>query len=270
MSAIDSSAAAALVAAAAGSLPPETPIEAVRARAFELLRLVPDVVERADVLAECRAVTGILASAEESKGRGVITIHATMGTPKRGQEVIDGRPVEYVRTAWLNEPAGKALFEHARSLVGRHCRFGKWTEQVSAELKVSMVEWIEDLGPAPRSASGSSTVPDGPETGSPRLSGDAGAYDAAASAPAAALQRRDAPAPTGPVALCSDSYRKAILSMAKQLLIAEDKRDTFARWRTANGIPLLNDASLTAEQAARVRTFLAGMTGMYDQGAGAA
>ena len=227
--ALDPSAAAALVAAAAASLPPDAALEAIRARAFELVRMVPAVAERAAVLAGCRPVTGILASAEESKGRGLLTIHATMGTPKRSQKVVDGRPVENLRTAWLNEPAGRALFEQARSLLGRHCRFGKWVEQVDAETKVSMVEWIEDLGVAEASTTAPVTTVTTPPPAGPRL----------------------AAAPT----LCSEVYRKAVLAMARQL--TEPQREAFIAWMKANGVPPLIHPDLTAEQAAKARAFLA-------------
>jgi hypothetical protein len=152
--AIDESSAVALVAAAAATVGPCAPdawdVDQVRQRAFDLLRLVPVVVERSAVLAACRPVTGVIAQVEEVKGRGVITFHATMGVPQPKQEVVDGRGVEYLRTEWLNERAGRALFDQARSLRGRHCRFGKRTEQLTASKAVSMVEWIEDLGPDPK------------------------------------------------------------------------------------------------------------------------
>lgn len=263
---LDPSAAAALVAAAAGACPPDAPdwSAQVRARAFDLLRLVPDVVERAGVLAACRPVTGILAKVEESKGRGVITIHATMGEPAPDQEVVDGRPVEYVRTAWLSEPTGRALFEQARGLRGRHVRFGKWVEQIGPRKKVSMVEWMEDLGPAAASGSTSASapVPAGGETGNhaPRAM-DHG------SSPTSHMGEEDpfrpvatpaqhASAPTGPVALCSDAYRKALVSMAKR--VSEPaKRQALENWMKANGVPPFISPHLTAEQAARARSFLA-------------
>lgn len=233
MSAIDPSAAAALVAAAAGSCPADAPdwSAQVRARAFELLRLVPDVVQRAAVLDECRPVTGVILSVKDVSGRAVITTRPTMGTQEDGK-------TEDFRTPWLNEPDGAAMAARARSLVGHHCRFGKRVEAAGPDKKVRMCEWIEDLGLADESRVATRESLPHPST-----------------------------QPAGPVALCSKSYRDAILSMARQILLSEESRDTFARWRTASGIPTLRDSALTAEQAARVRTFLAGMR---DQVGGAA
>lgn len=253
MSALDPSAAAALVAAAVAAVGPcpADPDGAaawdrkVRDRAEALATMVPVVAERLAVLAEAKLVTGVIVSVRDVKGRAVITTRPTMG--KRGADGEIIRKSEDLRTDWLASPAGAEMAARARSLVGRHCRFGKRVEPKANGTgeSVAVCEWIEDLGPNPDApaTSGSATA----------VSGNA-------------VPRPASPA-SGPVALCSDTYRKAILSMARQLLVDEAKRDTFARWRTAAGIPVLNDPTLTAEQAARVRTFLAGM---YDQVGGAA
>ena len=150
---LDSSAAAALVAAAAGAVGPCPAETAARAEwerlvgdaAFGLLRLVPAVMERAEVLAACSPVTGVITAVDEVSGRGKITIRPTMGSG-------DGKPEDF-RTAWLSEREGRAMTTLARSLVGRHCRFGKRLESTkSGQRKVRMCEWIEDLGPDPVAA----------------------------------------------------------------------------------------------------------------------
>lgn len=147
---LDSSAAVALVAAAAGAAGPCPEETAARAEwerrvgdaAFGLLRLIPAVIERAEVLASCSPVTGVITAVDEVSGRGKITIRPTMGTQ-------DGTTEDF-RTAWLSDREGVAMTTLARSLVGRHCRFGKRLESTrSGQQKVRMCEWIEDLGPDP-------------------------------------------------------------------------------------------------------------------------
>ena len=147
---LDSSAAAVLVAAAAGAAGPCPTEHAARAEwertvqetAFGLLRLVPAVVDRSVVLAACTPITGVITAVDEVSGRGKITIRPTMGTG-------DGQAEDF-RTAWLSEREGRAMTTLARSLVGRHCRFGKRLESTkSGQQKVRMCEWIEDLGPDP-------------------------------------------------------------------------------------------------------------------------
>ena len=147
---LDSSAAVALVAAAAsvsGPCPHEPQAQqewerTVQETAFGLLRLVPSVVERSMVLAACTPITGVITAVDEVSGRGKITIRPTMGTG-------DGQTEDF-RTAWLSEREGRAMTTLARSLVGRHCRFGKRLESTkTGQQKVRMCEWIEDLGPDP-------------------------------------------------------------------------------------------------------------------------
>ncbi len=166
VTALDHRSAVALLAAAAGSVSSaEAPNTAawervVGERAAVLLRLVPGLVERSAILAACKPVTGILAGVEEVKGRGVLTSHATMGTPQRGQEVVGGRGVEHFRTGFLNTAEGKAMYELAQSLVGHHCRFSKWVDEYTdahgQAAKVSMCAGIEDLG-ADQGANGAGT-----------------------------------------------------------------------------------------------------------------
>ena len=165
MDTLEESAAVALVAAAAGAVGqcPEGEWESkVQAKAFSLLRIVPKVVAQSEILAATKTVKGVIAGVEEVKGRGVITSHATIGTPQRGQEVVNGRGVEHFRTPFLNTPEGNAMFEHARSLIGRECRFGKrveeYVDKAGQAAKVSMCEWIEDIGPDPL-ASGATNAP---------------------------------------------------------------------------------------------------------------
>jgi len=147
---IEQSAAVALVAAAAtvsGPCPHEPQAQqewerTVQETAFGLLRLVPSVVERSIVLAACTPITGVITAVDEVAGRGKITIRPTMGTQ-------DGSTEDF-RTAWLSEREGRAMTTLARSLVGRHCRFGKRLESTKGgQQKVRMCEWIEELGPDP-------------------------------------------------------------------------------------------------------------------------
>ena len=147
---LDPSAAAVLVAAAAGAAGP-CPTEpvaraewdrTVQETALGLLRLVPSVVERYVVLAACTPITGVITAVDEVSGRGKITIRPTMGTGDNHTEDF--------RTAWLSEREGRAMTTLAQSLVGRHCRFGKRLEPTTdGRKKVRMCEWIEDLGPDP-------------------------------------------------------------------------------------------------------------------------
>lgn len=169
METLQESAAVALVAAAAGAVGqcPDGEWEAkVQAKAFSLLRIVPKVVAQSEILAATKTVTGVIAAVEEIKGRGVITSHATIGTPQRGQDVVNGRGVEHFRTEFLNTATGQAMFEHAQSLIGRHCRFGKrveeYVDKAGQAAKVSMCEWIEDIGPDPLTV-GATSAPSAPQ-----------------------------------------------------------------------------------------------------------
>ena len=157
---IEMSTAVSLVAAAAsvsGPCPhdPQAQQEwkrTVQETAFGLLRLVPSVVERSIVLAACTPITGVITAVDEVSGRGRITIRPTMGTG-------EGKPEDF-RTAWLSEREGRAMTAMARSLVGRHCRFGKRLESTkSGQQKVRMCEWIEELGPDPDSSPTTSPTP---------------------------------------------------------------------------------------------------------------
>jgi len=157
---IEMSTAVSLVAAAAtasGPCPHEPQAQQewermVQETAFGLLRLVPSVVERSMVLAACTPITGVITAVEEVSGRGKITIRPTMGT--------GDNQTEDFRTAWLSEREGRAMTTLARSLVGRHCRFGKRLESTkSGQQKVRMCEWIEDLGPDPDSSPTASPTP---------------------------------------------------------------------------------------------------------------
>jgi len=157
---IEQSVAISLLAAAAGAAGPRPPEpqaqqeweRTVQETAFGLLRLVPSVVERSMVLAACTPITGVITAVDEVSGRGKITIRPTMGTG-------DGKAEDF-RTAWLSEREGRAITTLARSLVGRHCRFGKRLESTkSGQQKVRMCEWIEELGPDPEASASSGRNP---------------------------------------------------------------------------------------------------------------
>ena len=157
---IEQSVAISLLAAAAGATGPR-PAEpqaqqewerTVQETAFGLLRLVPSVVERSMVLAACTPITGVITAVDDVSGRGKITIRPTMGTG-------DGHAEDF-RTAWLSEREGRAMSTLARSLVGRHCRFGKRLESTkTGQQKVRMCEWIEELGPDPEASASSGRNP---------------------------------------------------------------------------------------------------------------
>ncbi len=197
---IEMSTAVSLVAAAAsvsGPCPrdPQAQQEwerSVQETAFGLLRLVPSVVERSVILAACTPITGVITAVDEVSGRGRITIRPTMGTG-------EGKPEDF-RTAGLSEREGRAMTTLARSLVGRHCRFGKRLESTkSGQQKVRMCEWIEDLGPDPDPDSSPTTSPTPPRTSAKRVAlarPSVGAVPSSRSAPDVAALRRLRPGTT--------------------------------------------------------------------------
>lgn len=235
--AIDPAAAALIAAGATAAGPcPTDPAGAaawerrVAERACALAALVPAVAERMARVTECKSVTGIIVSVRNVSGRAVITTRPTMGN----------RETEDFRTDWLNEPAGAAMAARARALVGHHVRLGKRIEKTrDGQKSVGMCEWIEDLGPAEASA------PPAPAAVPPRSA-------AVAATPAPQDRPRLAAAP----ALCSDTYRKALLAMARRITDPA-QRSALEAWLTANGVPPFISPELTAEQAARARAFLA-------------
>lgn len=227
-------AAAGLVAAAACSMGvcPTDPAgaatweRAVAGRAHSLARMVGPLTERLAILAEVKPVTGVIVSVRSASGRAVITTRPTMGN----------RQTEDFRTQWLNEPAGAALAALAQSLVGRHVRLGKRLESTAdGQKKVGMVEWITDLGPDP---------------------------DAPGRTPRTRTETpltRTEPAPSRLAVaypgMVSDNDRNNVLRMARQ--VTGDRRRQLEDWMRANDVPPLASRSLTAEQAMRVRAFLA-------------
>lgn len=137
-------------------------------------------------LAQCRSIPGEIVRVEEVKRRGVITYRSEIGSP--AHKAPDG--TEQVRTRWLSEPQGAALFAQAQALVGRRCTIGKYIETKTdgSGHDVAMVAWI-DAAAVPAGA-------DGP------TSGDNAASDAEPSVAYAALASGGAPvrsrAPSAP------------------------------------------------------------------------
>ncbi len=254
---LEPSAAVALIVAAAdvvGACPPGPEARSswegeVRTVAFDLLRMVPDVVERAAVLAACHPVTGVIVSVRDVSGRAVITTRPTMGN----------RDSEDFRTPWLNEPEGAAMAARARALVGRHVRIGKRIEATAdGQRKVGMCEWITDLGPGPEAS------PPAPAHTPSRTAPAKAPPAAPTAAPAAGgTSSRLAVAYPG---LVGDAERAQVLAMARQL--AGERREAFVAWLRDNGVPPLIHPELTAEQALRARAFMANLDGAHAARAG--
>lgn len=120
-------------------------LNAVRELAVDLSRVCADVSVRAGRVAVAKPITGVITGVEARSGRGVITMRPTMGKDEP----------EQLRTAWLREAHGRAMFDRAQSLVGRHCEFGKFLEATEdGQQAVRMCEWIDDLGPDPAASHG--------------------------------------------------------------------------------------------------------------------
>lgn len=147
-------------------------------------------------LAAVQPITGVIVKVEDVKGRGVITLRPTMG---RDQETT-----EDLRTPFLNEPRGAALFAQAKALVGATCRFGKFMEQRQdgSGQKIRMVAWIDALSAPP-----AATPP--PTQGASSTTQMADPYrQAPPPAPAA-------PTPTASTASPSEAFNSTALDLGK-------------------------------------------------------
>lgn len=107
-------------------------------------------------LAETTPIAGVIVSVAEATGRGLITLRPTMGA-----HASDPEATEPLRTPWLSEPAGAALFAQARSLIGRHVRLGKYLETGADGRRFRMVAWIDavDLVEGARPSPAAQPVP---------------------------------------------------------------------------------------------------------------
>lgn len=141
-----------LIVAAAGATGP-VPTEAagrgvwlasVTELAADLYRSAQGLGALIEEYDQCKVIPGLVVRVEEHSGRGIVILKPHIGDNQDEPERL--------RTPWLNEPRGAALFAQARALVGQNVRVGKWVEQFKdprddgKSKKMVFLSWIEPAG----------------------------------------------------------------------------------------------------------------------------
>lgn len=102
------------------------------------------LAKRAERMLEGRWLKGVIkkVSYEERSTRGYIEFEATVGKPKK-----PGEETEHFRTERTDDPdsGGKELFDAIQDWVGWECEFWLYTEAISADQKVRVVQWFNPL-----------------------------------------------------------------------------------------------------------------------------
>lgn len=127
---------------------------AVGERIPEVARaLDPDgaLAKRAVKMIDGRWLRGVITAVhlETNSTRGYIEFVATVGKPKKPGE----DPTEHFRTERTDDPdaGGAALWDAIQDWVGWECEFWLYTEVISADQKVRVVQWFNPLRKADQS-----------------------------------------------------------------------------------------------------------------------